>query len=134
MKPSPSAETPADPPTVGASDPLAAGAEDERLCELLDRYVGALQAGDEPLRQALLADHPQLADLAGCLRALDGLSRLPADPARSGTLADAAGADVDPLPAAGTQFGNTSCCSRRVAAAWAWSTKPGKPSLAGRSR
>ena len=59
--------------------------DDERLCELLDRYVGALQAGDDALRQTLAREHPQIVRLARCLHALDGLSRLPGDAARSGS-------------------------------------------------
>ncbi len=49
------------------------------MCELLDRYVGALQSGDEAMRRALVREHPDVVRLAGCLHALDGLSRLPAD-------------------------------------------------------
>ena len=74
-------------PTVSADDDSDAAQGDERLCELLDRYVAALQAGDEPLRQQLAGEHPEVVRLAGCLHALDSLARLPAEMARYGSAA-----------------------------------------------
>ncbi|HTU27647.1 MAG TPA: serine/threonine-protein kinase, partial [Pirellulales bacterium] len=54
-------------------------ADDERLAELLDRYVAALQTGDDALRRQLADEHPEVARLAGCLHALDGLARTASD-------------------------------------------------------
>ena len=110
MKPSAAAEKPADSSPAdnnprlacqsGSVAAAAAGAaeSEERLCELLDRYVGALQAGDDALRQTLAREHPQIVRLAGCLHALDGLARLPADAARSA--AEKAPADATGSPTA----------------------------------
>ncbi|HEX4142180.1 MAG TPA: serine/threonine-protein kinase [Pirellulales bacterium] len=108
MKPSASAAKPADSDSAGgndsasgnAVDPAAEAAQqDERLCELLDRYVGALQAGDDALRETLAREHPQIARLAGCLHALDSLARPP------GEAASATVAAGDPTPTISSQFG-----------------------------
>src|SRR5271163_3157933 len=48
--------------------------DDEQMCELLDRYVGALQSGDEQLRQTLETSHPEIVHFADYLKALDNLS------------------------------------------------------------
>jgi eukaryotic-like serine/threonine-protein kinase len=78
--------------------------QDEQLCELLDRYVGALQAGDDALRQSLAREHPEVVRLASCLHALDSLSRLPSDLAGPARSADgkASSATVHAAEAAGS--------------------------------
>ncbi len=48
-----------------------AGAQDERLAEVLDAYVARLQAGQRPDREAVLRDHPELGSLLDCLEALE---------------------------------------------------------------
>jgi serine/threonine-protein kinase len=90
-------------PTDKIPDAAAADAAeaDQRLCELLDRYVGALQAGDDALRQSLAGENPQLVRLAGCLHALDGLARLPGDLARSAA-EQAAAPQADPMRSTST--------------------------------
>ena len=48
--------------------------EDSQIVELLDRYLTALQVGDEPLSQRLLAEHPELEAFAGSFSTLDQMS------------------------------------------------------------
>jgi serine/threonine-protein kinase len=49
--------------------------DDARLAGLLDAYLSELQAGRQPDKNALLAQHPQLARALECLQALDSLSQ-----------------------------------------------------------
>ncbi len=48
--------------------------DDERLCELLDQYVTAMQTGGEERRAALVAEHPELTPWIGKLESLDKLA------------------------------------------------------------
>ncbi|HEY2253989.1 MAG TPA: hypothetical protein VGH74_23095, partial [Planctomycetaceae bacterium] len=48
--------------------------DDQRLFELLDRYVVALQAGDSGQCDRWLAEYPQLREMAQCLEALGRFS------------------------------------------------------------
>jgi tRNA A-37 threonylcarbamoyl transferase component Bud32 len=48
--------------------------DDERLCELLDRYVAAIQSGNLEGRAALVAEHPELTSWIGKLESLDKLA------------------------------------------------------------
>ena len=47
---------------------------DERLIELLDRYVDTLHDANDASRSELLSHHAELADFLGCLNALDSLA------------------------------------------------------------
>ncbi len=47
---------------------------DERLIELLDRYVDTLHDANDASRSELLSHHAELADFLGCLDALDSLA------------------------------------------------------------
>jgi len=68
-----------------ADDSNSSGEEfDSELCELLDRYVEALQSGDLDAKSNLLARHPQLEQLVGCLEQLDSLAIPPPPAAASG--------------------------------------------------
>jgi WD40 repeat protein/serine/threonine protein kinase len=56
---------------MSISSPNAVGS-DSRLVKILDGYLAALQAGNPPNKDALLAQHPGLAeDLEACLASLD---------------------------------------------------------------
>ena len=57
---------------------------DSALCELLDQYVEALQSGDLVAKSNLLAQHPHLEQLVGCLEQLDSLAIPPAAAAAPG--------------------------------------------------
>lgn len=48
----------------------------ERLAPLLDELLVALQAGDEPRRQQLLRNHPELLDWLNCLGDLEAIAAL----------------------------------------------------------
>ncbi len=48
--------------------------DEQQLCELLDSYLAAVQAGDEPTRAALLAAHPELSSWVGSFDALNQLA------------------------------------------------------------
>lgn len=63
--------------------------EDPELLRLLDDYLARLQAGDEPDREKLLGEHPELASALRCLDALERLSPPSAD--------DSPGDPVEPL-------------------------------------
>ncbi|HEV3417918.1 MAG TPA: protein kinase [Pirellulales bacterium] len=94
--------------------------DDEQLCDLLDRYVEAIQSGDAASKAALVAVHPQLSQWAGKLESLDHLAidraggrRQPgssADPMEttpwSGLDSPPARADAAPAAAPGQRFGN----------------------------
>lgn len=53
--------------------------DDAQMFELLDRYVAALHAGDTERCARWLKEHPQLAEVAECLDALDQFSGLRRD-------------------------------------------------------
>jgi hypothetical protein len=71
--------------------------DDERLFELLDRYVAALHAGDATQCARWLDQYPELRALAKCLEALDEFSAV-----RAPKLIEAG-----PLGAAKTPFAST---------------------------
>src|SRR5579863_8104016 len=87
---------------------------DQRLFELLDRYVAALQAGDGRQCERWLAEYPQLRDLAQCLEVLGQFSipdqvapgslRQRATPLAAKPQSSAHGNDLDEtiVPAAGS--------------------------------
>ncbi|HLJ12248.1 MAG TPA: hypothetical protein VKU82_13725, partial [Planctomycetaceae bacterium] len=71
--------------------------DDERLFELLDRYVALLQKGDQGQCAGLLAANPQLCELAPCLEALASFSGALASDASPAAMEDrspAAGASL----------------------------------------
>ncbi len=51
--------------------------DDAGEAELLNRYLGELQAGGRPDRGALLRDHPELASALRCLEVLEDMAPLP---------------------------------------------------------
>ncbi len=57
--------------TEGPSPPRP---DDPALVEVLDRYLADLQEGRRPDREALIAMHPELADVLPCLDALEGIA------------------------------------------------------------
>ena len=72
---------------------------DQALAELLDSYVEALHRSDAPSRSALFERHPELAQLLGCLEALDSLgpqATVAVDP-------DQNASDADPTVVIGDQ-------------------------------
>jgi hypothetical protein len=59
-------------PPPSAVEPSGPGADDPRVIAALEEYQAALQAGQAPSREALLARHPEFAAvLAECLEGLD---------------------------------------------------------------
>jgi hypothetical protein len=58
---------------------------DDRLAQVLDGYLAAVQAGTPPDRDELLARHPELAgDLRECLASLEVIRRAAVSPAPEG--------------------------------------------------
>jgi serine/threonine protein kinase len=51
--------------------------EEERLIEVLDGYLGEIQAGRRPDREKLLREYPQLRSALECLEALEGMAPEP---------------------------------------------------------
>jgi serine/threonine-protein kinase len=68
---------------------------ERQLCESLDAYVAALQAGDEQAREQWVAAHPELAAWAANLETLDLLAAIRTDP-RAAPL-DSSSAETTPL-------------------------------------
>jgi WD40 repeat protein len=70
---------------VSRAEPLKTNATDDQTTELvqiLDAYLADLQAGVQPDRERLLAEHPQLAEpLRECLEGIDFLNRQTLGPA-----------------------------------------------------
>ena len=59
---------------VSKSNPTTSS--EVRLVEVLDAYMAAAQEGQAPSREALLAEHPELAeDLEACLASLEFIQR-----------------------------------------------------------
>jgi serine/threonine-protein kinase len=80
---------------------------DDAAAGVLDAYLSQLQAGQQPSKQSVLADHPELAGLLECLDALEKLAPPPADP-DAPTLAVGGGApaaDGSGAPASSWDFG-----------------------------
>jgi eukaryotic-like serine/threonine-protein kinase len=93
--------TTGDNPPPGKSSP---GLDDPRVIEALDEYVGALEGGQRPNRQAFLARHPDIAEaLAGCLEGIEALHEAssPSHPAADLPASAAASGDWQPGVALG---------------------------------
>lgn len=78
---------------------------DAALFTLLDRYVALLHAGDRPAAAELLAASPQLAELAGCLNALDDFATGAGQPASKADDDARAQTDGEPIDAFTRDFG-----------------------------
>ncbi len=80
--------------------------DDQRLCELLDVYLAAVQSGDDRARLRLLALHPELAPWTDSLEALDLLAVASVgngSPTRSAPPAETPLPETCPLPGSGAK-------------------------------
>ena len=100
---------------------------DQRLQEILAAYLQDVEAGKNPDREKLLAQHPDLADdLRSFLAENDKMRRL-VDQHEATTLGPESSADARPPWARRSAISATTSCWRKSpAAAWAWFTRPGR--------